>query len=214
MEGKNRLFQVELSQNKEDEINSKLASLFYKAHRIGEAKLAVFSAYLMSKISSNFLTLLRFQQITGEDGHPAFTHLIFPQVLSAMTHYKNIGDHFIWQTSYLIASIPKWYMDEIAHFPLNSFIDGEELEKIRLELYGKYTTKEKALEFLENFEFPSWIYDEHVKTSKLNKNTILSGMPYNRMKIRKRWIEFYKNIKGEGLTPREIIRKWAESFQK
>lgn len=215
----NHLFQITTSQNnteKDEEkvLNSYLSSLFYKAHRIGAVRLAVYSAYLMSKIGGNYITIKRFQQILGEDGHPAFTHLLFPQILSGLSNYKEVGDHYIWQTSYQIASIPKWYMDELKAKNLEEFISGEELETIRLELYGKYSTKEEALEFLKNFKFPSWVFDEHTRGKRRRENTILSGMPYNRMRLRKRWLKFFNEIKGLNFTPREIIRRWSETFSK
>lgn len=215
----NHLFQIpnlknDTKENKEEEelLHSYLASLFYKSHRIGAVRLAVYSAYVMSKFAGNYLTIKRFQTILGEDGHPAFTHLLYPQILGGLLNYKDVGDHYIWQTSYQIASIPKWYMDELAHIPFYEFINGEELESIRQELYSKYSTKEEALEFLKNFKFPSWVFDEHVRGKKAKQNTILSGMPYNRKRLRKRWLKFFNEIKGLNFKPREIIRKWSETF--
>lgn len=182
---------------KYDSISWDFLSLLYKSARIGDARTAVICAEVLRQISGEYRVILTLNQLVGEDLHPLYYQKIMP-IVSAYTDVNgrkiNKG-HNLWQSVYLLAKSPKWYMDNITAGLSDADVwNGLELEDIRQEVNVtlELHKPENLDNFITSFKFPTFTYDQHTwKGKKLMKTGTadlrLDGGWENRYNVKRLW---------------------------
>jgi hypothetical protein len=198
-------------------------SLLYKSARIGDAKTAVVCAEVIRQIIGEYRVILILNQIIGEDVSPLYYSKIYPVVGSytATFQSKIQKNHNLWQTTYLIAKSPKWYMDNaIKKFNEVDFFNGEELENIRqyLKRINIRSSKEKdnsenLIDFVANYNFPKWTYDSHTRKGIADKhngtaNLILDGGWDNRFRVKEKWDKVFNENPNDSYN--ELLSKYRK----
>lgn len=192
-------------------------SLFYKACRIGHARMAIAAYELMSwKFGYNdWWVLDRLEGLVGEDCAPEEFCKLIPMLhaLKSKAREKTLWRHHMWHAIFAVAKAKKWYQTE----------EGVELEKIRhLFKYEKETTEQT----LKSIELPSYVLDLHTARGKmLNKegkaDLRLCGLWFNRFPIYERWTALVKQMQEEAKaqgkpepTYEQIRKRWIAEHLK
>lgn len=176
-------------------------SYMYKTCRIGDAKSAVVCAEMLRQIIGEYKVVNTLNQLVGEDIHPLYYAKLQP-VIHAYTETlsaKILKGHNLWQSVYLIAKAPKWYMDNaVQKFNEKDFYDGKELEDIRqyINIELKLHEADKMEEFAMSARLPTFTFDQHTRKGitliKQGKgNLILDGGWENRYNVKKRWDDLF-----------------------
>lgn len=200
-------------------------SLFYKSARIGDARMAVICAEIIRQTIGEMRVVLTLNQLVGEDLHPVYYHKMFPIVAGwtqVLTNKIQKG-HNLWQSVYMLAKCPKWYMDNIVtDLKDESIWSGLELEDIRQEINCKLElhVPEKLAEYVENFKFPTWTYDRHTRKGQAlkrqNKADLrLDGGWDNRYDVKRFWDQTCKNRKiltSSLLSYNETLKLYISKF--
>ena len=188
---------------------SEWTSVYYKALRIGDAKLALRTFMILrEKFGVNEWKLI--STLGGcltEDGAPEEVVRLLPfiQTLEDRRQGKSITLHHLWHGVYLVANCKKWYMTE----------DGVELEKLRhVMLWENGEDNDLADEGWGDTRLPPFALDGHSKIGraleKEGKKTDnrLAGNWGNRWNVANRWKKLKEENPEESYE--ELRKLWVE----